>query len=183
MPPLPAEEEEADNDEDIVVADDPEEEPEEVKEETKKKKNNFRVTRLFGGSGGAAFDHGNHRRIYSITVYANRKNVDGIVVQYENKVSLKNGGGNSGDTMELDDGEYINKIEVRADDEVQCLTFHTNKGKKLGPCGGKGGLLNKGGDEFVLRAPKNMKLCGMKGQAGARLDAIAFRWGPRKQAQ
>jgi Jacalin-like lectin domain len=144
-------------------------------------KKKCQTTRLFGGKGGAAFDHGTNRgRIKKITVYANRKSVDGIGITYDatRNMAVRNGTGKDGDSLELADGEYVNKFTVRADDEVQCLTFYTNQGNLLGPCGGKGGFLSKGGEEFTIEAPADMMLCGIKGQAGSRLDAIAFHWGP-----
>lgn len=142
---------------------------------------------MFGGTGGNAFDQGTNRgRIKKITVYASRKSVEGIGITYEatGKMAVRNGTGTDGDSLELGDGEYINKFTVRFDDEIQCLTFFTNLGHQLGPCGGKGGglmgagLITKGGEEVTLEAPAGYGMCGVKGQAGNRLDALAIHWGP-----
>jgi hypothetical protein len=78
-------------------------------------KKKCQTTRLFGGKGGAAFDHGTNRgRIKKITVYANRKSVDGIGITYDatRNMAVRNGTGKDGDSLELADGEYVNKFTV-----------------------------------------------------------------------
>lgn len=186
LPDLPAEE--------LAKQDEPEEEEEEeepelqdepakpAKHSTKPAKK-FRMTKMFGGDGGDVFDHKNHRRVKKLTIYSGSRHVDGIELTYEGNETLKNGGtGGKPQSIELDSDEYINKIEIRFSDIVQCLTFTTNAGKTLGPCGGSGGMMGKSGTELKIKAPSGMKLCGVKGRAGGKLDAIAFRWAPCKSA-
>jgi len=137
-------------------------------------------TALFGNaSGGKEFDHGKRLLLVEVTV-ASGAAVDSITVKYGNGDVLKHGGdGGDKKTLFLASGEYINQVVVRAGKTVQCLTFKTNKGRTLGPCGGKGGLLlGKCGEETTLNAPDGCALVSLKGRAGDYLDAIAFYWGP-----
>mmetsp|Transcript_24387 Transcript_24387/g.34961 ORF Transcript_24387/g.34961 Transcript_24387/m.34961 type:complete len:238 (-) Transcript_24387:154-867(-) len=137
-------------------------------------------TALFGNaSGGKEFDHGKRVYLVEITVAAGAA-VDSITVKYGNGDVLKQGGGGGEKkSLFLANGEYINQVVVRAGKTVQCLTFTTNKGRTLGPCGGKGGLLlGKCGEETTLHAPNGCALVSIKGRSGDFLDAIAFYWGP-----
>ncbi len=137
-------------------------------------------TALFGNaSGGKEFDHGKRAHLVEITVAAGAA-VDSITVKYGNGDVLKHGGdGGEKKTLFLANDEYVNQVIVRAGRTVQCLTFKTNKGRTLGPCGGKGGLLlGKCGEETTLNAPQGCALVAFKGRAGEYLDAIAFYWGP-----
>jgi hypothetical protein len=137
-------------------------------------------TSLFGNpSGGKEFDHGKRLQLVEVTVAAGAA-VDSITVKYGNGDVLKHGGdGGDKKSLFLANDEYINQVIVRAGKTVQCLTFKTNKGRTLGPCGGKGGiLLGKCGEETTLNAPSGCALVSFKGRAGDYLDAIAFYWGP-----
>lgn len=142
------------------------------------------VSKAFGGSGGGAFDHKNNRKVSQITVWANGNCVNSLAVKYVG--SLKKAGDNTDgeeSVLTLQSGEYVNAVTVRANNLVQCLTFKTNKGNTLGPCGGKGwprARINKDheGPESTVYAPKGYMLCGIMGGAGVHLDRIAFRWGP-----
>jgi len=143
-------------------------------------KPSFSTTAFYGGTGGDAFDHGNRNRIVELAVRAGSV-VDGITVKYPNGDVLTHGGeGGDAKSIFLADGEYINQVEVRAGKVVQCLTFTTNKGRKLGPCGGKGSLLAGGlaGEVSTVSAPSGCGLVAFKGRAGKYLDSIAFTWGP-----
>jgi hypothetical protein len=137
-------------------------------------------TALFGkSSGGKEFDHGKRAFLVEITVSTGAV-VDSITVKYGNGDVLKHGGDGGGQkSLFLASDEYINQVIVRAGKTVQCLTFKTNKGRTLGPCGGKGGmLLGACGEETTLNAPDRCCLVAFKGRAGNVLDAIAFYWGP-----
>jgi len=75
-------------------------------------------------------------------------------------------------------------VTVRSNIFVQSLAFTTNKGRTLGPIGGKGWnkLVGKSkdeeGKEIKVAAPIHYQLCGMSGRVGLWIDSIAFRWGP-----
>lgn len=152
------------------------------KDKTKKK---IIVSKSFGGGGGDAFDHKNNRKIAQITVWADSHCVNSLAVKYVGNVK-KAGGNTDGEeqVLTLQKGEYINSVTVRSNNLVQCLTFKTNKGHTLGPCGGKGWPKvrrnrDHEGKEETLGAPKGgYMLCGIMGGAGVHLDRIAFRWGP-----
>ena len=123
-----------------------------------------------------------HRRVQKITVYSGRRHVNSIEALYESGVKIKSGGdGGDAESIELGENEWVVAVDVRhSESGIQCLSFKTNKGNKLGPCGGSGGLLGKHGADIKLKAPPSMKLVGFKGRQGDRLDAIALRWGPAK---
>ena len=106
--------------------------------------------------------------------------MDGISVKYPNGDVLSQGGdGGQAKSLFLAEGEYINQVEIRAGKVVQCLTFVTNKGRKMGPCGGSGGLLlGTPGKVTTVNAPNGCGLVSIKGRGGKYLDAIGFRWGP-----
>jgi hypothetical protein len=145
-------------------------------------KSKFSMTKNFGGEGGSAFDHMNRRRISKISVRAG-KFVDGIAITYMNGQRLSNGGdGGEEQSMDLPEGEYVNEVKLREGNVIQSITFITNKGRKLGPCGsGKGhgiGIFAKEGNGVHVKAPNNCRLVGICGREGKWLDAIGFRWGP-----
>jgi len=156
-----------------------------AKKSSDKTKKKIIVSKAFGGSGGGDFDHMNNRKITEITVWADDHCVNSLAVKYVGSVK-KAGDRTSGEekTLKLQKGEYIDTVIVRSNNLVQCLTFKTNKGATLGPCGGKGwpkarfGKDHEGKEE-TLRAPQGgYMLCGIMGGAGVHLDRIAFRWGP-----
>ena len=154
-----------------------------TKKKTDKTKQKIVVSKSFGGTGGDAFDHMNNRKISQITVWADSHVVNAIAVKYVGNAKMA-GNNKSGDeqSLTLEKGEYIDSVTVRANQFVQCITFKTNKGKTLGPCGGKGWKMigkDHEGKEETLHAPKGgYMLCGIMGGAGNYLDRIAFRWGP-----
>jgi len=153
------------------------------KKQDKKKKDQgkYKVSRFLGGESGALFDHRNHRFIESIEVFTGGKIIDGLKVTYCNH-AIHNAGTCSGksEKFTLEKGEYIEKVEVRSDQVVQELTFHTNKGKQHGPFGGHGRMLkDKKGGVHNLHAPRrDMCLCGFLGRQSKLIDALALRWGP-----
>ena len=74
----------------------------------------------------------------------------------------------------LEKGERIVKVTVQSSDRVDCLTFHTNRGRTLGPYGGTKG---------VERAPdcppegRDGWLSGLQGVLlGSYLSSLAFKW-------
>jgi len=146
-----------------------------------KTKQNFRITRFLGGSSGTPFDHRNQRFIESIEVFTHGKVIDGIKATYCNHQVFSAGtcSGKS-EKLTLGSGEYINRVEIRADKVVQELTFYTNKGKTHGPWGGHGRLLHhdKKGVVQNMPAPSGKCLCGILGRESKLIDAIALRWGP-----
>lgn len=137
----------------------------------------FVISESFGGGGGGEFDDRNHRKVKKITVNAGAI-VDSITMTYERGDADKHGGGGGGEQVfELANGEFVNAVTVKASNVVMCLTFHTNKGRDLGPVGGNGRLMDKKGQETKVEAPSGLGLCGIKGKAGKALDSIQFRWG------
>lgn len=156
-----------------------------TQKQKQKKKNLFKMSPKFGGDGGGKFDHGNNRRINKLVIYADNHIVHGMEVTYAMQggnpkmVGRANG---KATTYEFDQNEFITWAKVRSNKFVQCLTFRTNTGNTIGPCGGNGwnGMLKKDpeGKEVVVPAPMKRQLCGFKGGAGHWMDSIQFRWGP-----
>lgn len=150
-----------------------------AKPPAKKVKVPFSQTELYGGRGGAPFDHGNHMHIDEIKVSADRRAVHGMEVHYRGKTATSGKLGllNSKSTK-LRPGEFIVAATVRTDKRVVLsLTLVTNRGSSLGPYGG-----SDKGDEVKVKAPEGAVLCGFIGRAGNSLDAIGFKWGPSPKA-
>ena len=142
-----------------------------------KAKPKFEESRMYGSRKGKEFDHRMHPRIKAITVRAGSV-VDGISISYPGKTFSNGGTGGKAHTIELERGEWVTDVTVRAtDDGIQALTFKTNKGQTLS-AGGGGGLFGRKGEEFESSAPEGGQLCGIKGRESKSLDAIALRWGP-----
>jgi Jacalin-like lectin domain len=83
--------------------------------------------------------------------------------------------------MNFSQGEYVTAVTVRHNKFIQCLTFTTNKGKTLGPAGGKGWRIlgkDKQGEEEEVTAPDGYGLSGFSGACGNYLDALVIHWGP-----
>lgn len=141
------------------------------------------ITKLFGGDGNS-FDHGAHKHIDQLTVYADGNTVFGITAQYfQQQVPRKTGPDHgTATTLKFRPGEFITAVKVRATNHVHSVTFVTNRGTKLGPCGGEKG------EEHTIPAPEGMVLCGLAGKTGkpplgrTRINAIAFKWGPNPKA-
>merc|ERR1711862_385722 len=111
----------------------------------KKKKLPIKSSSLYGGDGGDTFDDGFHKKVIEIGVSSGAI-VDSVSFSYYGGQSVKHGGDGGGERkLTLRADEYIVEIVVRASSIVQCLTFTTNLGRTLGPCGGKGALLLPGG--------------------------------------
>jgi len=147
----------------------------------KKEKVPIKTTRFWGGEDGTAFDDGIQKRILQISVSGGAV-VDSITMVYHGGQKVKHGGkGGDEETLVLGGNEYINKVDVRANNScVQQLTFYTNKGKQLGPVGGKGfgiGNMRKGEDHTFTAPSSKYMLKGIKGRKGRFIDAIAFYWG------
>ena len=144
----------------------------------------FFMTKIYGGEGGNAFDHMNRQRVEKISVRAG-KFVDSIAVTYMNSQTLKEGGdGGEEQSLVLPEGEYVNEVDLTEGNVIQSITFTTNKGRKLGPCGSGrcGGLaFMKEGNVVHVKAPDGYRLVGICGRAGKWLDGIGFRWGPVPQ--
>mmetsp|Transcript_50618 Transcript_50618/g.75026 ORF Transcript_50618/g.75026 Transcript_50618/m.75026 type:complete len:170 (+) Transcript_50618:138-647(+) len=149
----------------------------------------LKSTERFGGDGGEKFDHGHNcqKPIIAISVTAGQV-VDCIGITYLRDPIVQYHGGRGGNEefISLSKGEYITEINVRHNTAiVQRLTFKTNKGRQLGPCGGEGLWLrfggNKSGMETAVLAPKGYMLSGIKGSSGVYLDSIGFHWSPISQ--
>jgi Jacalin-like lectin domain len=147
---------------------------------SQKKSMTWTKSKKFGGDGGAAFDHGNFESIAKISIKHDGHAVKYIAATYPGGKRIGNGS-DEGDVVELNfnQGEYVNKVTVRANKLIQCLTFETNQGRKLGPAGGEGWKLLKDrkGEEETITAPEGYKLCGFSGSYGDYVDALAFNWG------
>lgn len=146
-----------------------------------KKKLPIKSSQLYGGEGGEAFDDGFHKKVVEIGVNSGAI-VDSVYLLYYGGQTVTHGGeGGDEQKLTLRGDEYIVEIIVRYSKVVQCLTFKTNLGRVLGPCGGKGGLLlpgGLGGQEKTISAPgEGYGLKGIKGRKGKYLDAIGFHWG------
>mmetsp|Transcript_15792 Transcript_15792/g.22564 ORF Transcript_15792/g.22564 Transcript_15792/m.22564 type:complete len:465 (+) Transcript_15792:188-1582(+) len=138
--------------------------------------------RCYGGKGGdIAFDDGHYNiRIVRIAIRAGNV-VDGIsITYYTGKVVSYGGMGGNEESLTLKQDEWITEVHVRSSKKlVQCLTFITNFQRSLGPCGGKGFLLDTStGVDETVKAPEGTMLIGIKGRAGKYLDCLGFNWSP-----
>lgn len=148
---------------------------------TEKKKITIKTSRFLGGDSGTSFDDGIHKRILQISVSGGAV-VDSITMLYHGGQKVTHGGkGGDEKTLLIGSDEYVNEVVVRANNRcVQQLTFKTNKGRKLGPVGGKGFAVGnfRKGEEYTLTAPSSeYMLKGIKGRKDKYLDAIALHWG------
>lgn len=77
-------------------------------------------------------------------------------------------GGNGGvlSVIELVNGEYINRIDGYAGDQVNQLTFYTNQNRKYGPYGTP--------MEAASFSMNNLQVGGIFGQSGIGVDALGF---------
>jgi hypothetical protein len=127
--------------------------------------------------------------IEEITVSADKNMVHGIAIKYRGK-ECKEGsiGKDNTQTLKLRPGEFVTSIKVTTPsgmglsalasrNAVTSLTFFTNRGTKLGPCGEE-----KGRKEELVKAPEGAVLCGLHGRAGRHINAIGFKWGPNPKA-
>lgn len=125
------------------------------------------------------FDDGNHMHIDEITVAADMNMVHGIMTNYRGKQS-KNGniGRDNSQTFKLRPGECITSVKLTTNSKgvLTSLTFFTNQGAKLGPCG------NDKGGQLVVKAPEGAALCGFHGTAQRHINSIGFKWGPNPKA-
>ena len=80
----------------------------------------------------------------------------------------ENGGGSY--DFKVQEGELITQIEVRSGQYVDSLTFITNKGTRSKKFGGNGG------NYFLVNAPTDGQLIGIKGISAGILDLIGFIW-------
>jgi len=170
-----------DEEEDFVQVPAAAAEPEKKKQEQKKKKP-VKTSRVFGGADlGSKFRTPNFRHIDKLIIHADRHVVKGIEIVSGNRTVVGSKDGNAHE-FTLGPNEFIIKAEVRASEKsIQCLTFRTNKGRELGPCGGKGWLLGKdrAGDEFKIPAPFKYQLAGFQGTADEKhITSLAMSWGP-----
>ncbi len=79
--------------------------------------------------------------------------------------AVHRGSGGSPTTFNLNEGEYINRIEVRSGSLIDSLTFYTSWGNRYGPYGGTAGSQQT---PIVAAAPIN----GFFGRSGSLLDAF-----------
>jgi hypothetical protein len=121
-------------------------------------------------------------RIDEITVAADGNHVHGVSVKYSGQ-EQKSGsiGRDNTQTFKLRPGEFITSAKVTTGGgglglirkpHVTSISFFTNRGAKLGPCG------DEKGDTQVVKAPPGTVLCGIHGRAGRHINAIGFKWGP-----
>lgn len=143
----------------------------------------FTKSKKFGGDGGGSFDHGNHPAVAKISVRHDGHAVHQLTATYEGANKICSGSEKGDDNVEMNfkAGEYVNKVTVRHNKYIQCLTFETNTGRTLGPAGGKGWRLlgkDKEGDEETITAPNGYKLAGFSGACGNYIDSLVIHWGP-----
>lgn len=147
-------------------------------------KTTIEAIQCYGGWGGELFDDGCHERISKINVRSGQV-VDSIKIAYDDHETITTTahGGKGGEDYELTlrGDEYVIQVMVRASKKiVQSLTFRTNLGRILGPCGAKGGVFTMGwgGKERQIDCPfEGFGLIGIRGRKGKFLDAIGFHWG------
>jgi len=152
------------------------------KKKMNKPRKKLMTTRLFGGDG-KSFDQGAHRHIDQLTVFAKGNTVYGIKANYKFQKPMQAGTSEGDDTTaKFGQDEFIVAVKVRATNHVHSVTFVSNRGTVLGPCGGDKG------DEHEIKAPSGMVLVGLVGATGkplvgrTRLNSIGFKWGPNPKA-
>ena len=134
---------------------------------------------LQGGAGGADFrdtpPDGSHLRKVAIR---HGWGVDAIQVTYKrlngSDQTLNRHGGGGGDLsqFELNQGEYLTKIEGKQGSFIGSLTFYTNTGKKYGPYGTAQGQWS--GDSFTITAPSDHEIIGFYGKSGTHVNSIGI---------
>ena len=103
-----------------------------------------------------------HPRIKAITVRAGSV-VDGISISYPGKTFSNGGTGGKAHTIELERGEWVTDVTVRAtDDGIQALTFKTNKGQTLSAGGGGASSAGRGRNSRA-RPPKGGSSAALRG--------------------
>eukprot|EP00475_Leptophrys_vorax_P040820 TRINITY_DN76422_c0_g2_i5.p1 TRINITY_DN76422_c0_g2~~TRINITY_DN76422_c0_g2_i5.p1 ORF type:complete len:356 (+),score=92.14 TRINITY_DN76422_c0_g2_i5:182-1249(+) len=128
---------------------------------------------MHGGAGGSPFDDGDiaHDTIASIHIRCGRM-IDAIGIAYRGESQPKRMHGGTGgreEVFNLDDGEYITRVEGRAGGAVDGLRFFTNKGRSSMWYG------DNGGAAFVSTEDGKV-LKYVSGRSGGGLDAICFHW-------
>lgn len=135
----------------------------------------------FGGDGGGEFDQSVHTSVHAMTIYTDGHRINGIKIVYNDVTQMSGNDHGDAHDYKLQDNEHITAVKVRSNRCIQCLTFSTNKGNTLGPCGGRGWLIggsDKPGKEASATAPAGHKLVGIKGRSGKAIDQLVFSWGP-----
>jgi len=160
----------------------PKKEEEKPKPKPQKRKP-IKMSKKFGGADlGDEFKSGNVRHLDKVVVYADSHVVKGIEVTSAASKKLVGHSYGKAHEFELERSEFITFAKVRASRKsVQSLEFRTNKGRTLGPCGGKGYLIGKDrkGTEYKVAAPFKYQLCGFQGSADdSHITSIGFSWGP-----
>lgn len=133
----------------------------------------YKRSRQEGGKGGHSFINNLTETCYlcKVKIRCGRV-IDAITPVWkmadgtEKEGERQGGGGGSEHVFELDKGEYIVTVTGRVGENVDRLTFTTNKGKVHGPYGGTGG--------HDIDPLENLHVRGFFGRSGERLDAIGF---------
>ena len=133
-------------------------------------------TGFYGGNGGTEFtdthDVDSWGRITQIFV-RHGSEVDSIATTFANGQYLVHGGtGGDLSVINLDDDEFITKVDMRSAARLDQITFYSSFGKKYGPYGGNGG------------SPSSVDFQGdvlqyFFGRSGSRMDAIGFAYGTK----
>ena len=110
-----------------------------------------------GGTGGDAFVPAT---VKSLALSTGSK-VDQITID---GVSHGGSGGSASPVLNLSEGEYINRIEIRSGSKIDFLEFTTNKGHSI-----EGG--GSGGDATAL---SNIRLLTISGRSGDMVDQLSF---------
>ena len=75
------------------------------------------------------------------------------------------------DSFTVDQGDYINQVEIWSGRYVDAIQFHTNNGKSSRKYGGGGG-----GYSSVYAPFTGAQLIAISGRSGGLLDAIQLVW-------
>lgn len=81
-------------------------------------------------------------------------------------------GGSGPSILELDDNEYITKINIRSGRLIDSLEFITSKGNSMA-VGGTGGSLNQ------IIIPSGNKIVGFSISSGIYVDSFGVIWAPQ----
>ncbi|MGZ5075580.1 MAG: jacalin-like lectin [Methylobacter sp.] len=130
----------------------------------------FVPSQQYGGSGGSAFsdDLTQASQLVQLSIWSGQY-VDAIQATWSKPgggtfTGAKHGGGGGGlNVITFKSGEYITRVDGRAGQFTDQLTFTTNLGNKYGPYGGGGG------SPYSI---SNLKVGGFLGRSGSYLDAF-----------
>ncbi|KAL7997474.1 putative jacalin-like lectin domain-containing protein [Plasmopara halstedii] len=143
-------------------------------------KDSIQQSELFGGPHGMNFTDKNlvnsGQKVSQISIYAGKR-LDGVSIDIKSPKTLTfthGGTGGKRQVLKLDDGEYINSMEVHwgkkdGHTRIFYVAFKTSAGKTL-----SGGSTTN--DKRTVTAPEGFQLAGFYGSDGKEIDSLGAVW-------